>query len=118
MTKGTMKRNFLEIFKGKLNTHRIQTKVLAGEAGRNASYLSEVFTGKKSPTLDTFTSLIEAADRLSPGFADEYFLALAGSVDFNSFVRTLTVAVSKMNEGDYPAPVGSLSGREGLHQKT
>ena len=60
-----MQRNFLEIFKGKLNTHRIQTKVLALEAGRNASYLSEVFTGKKSPTLETFTALLEAADRLS-----------------------------------------------------
>ena len=65
--------------------------MLALEAGRNASYLSEVFTGKKSPTLETFTSLLEAADRLSPGFADEYYLELAGRVDFNTFVRSLTL---------------------------
>lgn len=85
-----MQRNFLEIFKGKLNTHRIQTKVLALEAGRNASYLSEVFTGKKSPTLETFTSLVEAADRLSPGFADEYYLALAGNIDVSRLVNALS----------------------------
>jgi hypothetical protein len=95
-----MQRNFLEIFKGKLNTHRIQTKVLALEAGRNASYLSEVFTGKKSPTLETFTSLLEAADRLSPGFADEYYLALVGHVDLDNFVSSLSsneLAVVLMN---------------------
>jgi hypothetical protein len=84
-----MNRDFLEVFQGKLKSHRIQTKVLALEAGRNASYLSEVFTGKKSPTLEMFNSLVEAADRLSPGFADEYYLSLAGGVDMGSFIRSL-----------------------------
>jgi hypothetical protein len=105
-----MQRNFLEIFKGKLNTHRIQTKVLALEAGRNASYLSEVFTGKKSPTLETFTSLLEAADRLSPGFADEYYLALVGHVDLDNFVSSLSsneLAVVLMNVSQRIRKLGS-----------
>jgi hypothetical protein len=105
-----MQRNFLEIFKGKLNTHRIQTKVLALEAGRNASYLSEVFTGKKSPTLETFTALLEAADRLSPGFADEYYLALVGHVDLDNFVSSLSsneLAVVLMNVSQRIRKLGS-----------
>jgi transcriptional regulator with XRE-family HTH domain len=84
-----MQRNFLEIFQIKLKSHRIQTKLLALEAGRSASYLSEIFTGKKSPTLQTFTCLLEAADRISPGFADEYYSSLAGNLDLGSFVRSL-----------------------------
>jgi hypothetical protein len=105
-----MQRNFLEIFKGKLNTHKIQTKVLALEAGRNASYLSEVFTGKKSPTLETFTALLEAADRLSPGFADEFYLALAGRVDLDNFVGSLSsndLAVLMMSVGQRIRKLGS-----------
>jgi len=105
-----MQRNFLEIFKGKLSTHRIQTKVLAIEAGRNASYLSEVFTGKKSPTLETFTALLEAADRLSPGFADEYCLALVGHVDLDNFVSSLSsneLAIVMMNVGQRLRKLGS-----------
>lgn len=84
-----MNRDFLEVFQVKLKVHRIQTKVLALEAGRNASYLSEVFTGKKSPTLEVFKGLVEAADRLSPGFADDYYCSLAGRVDLGGFVRSL-----------------------------
>lgn len=87
-----MDRDFLEIFQVKLKAHRIQAKVLAAEAGRNASYLSEVFNKKQSPTLDSFKGLIEAADRLSPGFADEYYAALMGRVDLNTLVRSLTIA--------------------------
>ena len=105
-----MQRNFLEIFKGKLSTHRIQTKVLALEAGRNASYLSEVFTGKKSPTMETFTSLLEAADRLSPGFADEYYLALVGHIDLDDFVNSLSsndLAVLMINVGQRIRKLGS-----------
>lgn len=87
-----MQRNLLEIFQIKLKSHRIQTKVLALEAGRSASYLSEIFTGKKSPTLQTFACLLEAADRLSPGFADEYYSALAGNLDVGGFVKSLGTA--------------------------
>lgn len=87
-----MDRDFLQIFLLKLKLHRIQHKVLALEAGRNASYLSEVFNGKQSPTLETFKGLVQAADRLHPGFADEYYLALAGNVDLNGFVRSLSAS--------------------------
>ncbi len=95
-----MDRDFLQIFLLKLKLHRIQHKVLALEAGRNASYLSEVFNGKQSPTLETFKGLVQAADRLCPGFADEYYLALAGRVDMDSFVSSLSsneLAVLLMN---------------------
>jgi len=85
-----MDRDFLQIFLLKLKSRRIQNKVLALEAGRNASYLSEVFNGKQSPTLETFKGLVEAADRLSPGFADEYYLALAGNIDVSRLVNALS----------------------------
>ena len=84
--------------------------MLALEAGRNASYLSEVFTGKKSPTLETFTALLEAADRLSPGFADEYYLALVGHVDLDNFVSSLSsneLAVVLMNVSQRIRKLGS-----------
>ncbi|UAJ74594.1 XRE family transcriptional regulator (plasmid) [Synechocystis sp. PCC 7339] len=84
-----MQRDSIEIFHAKLKTHRIQSKVLAAEAGRSAGYISEVLNRKQSPTMDSFTGLIEAADRLSPGFADEYYLSLAGGVDMGSFIRSL-----------------------------
>jgi hypothetical protein len=84
-----MKRDSIEIFHAKLKTHRIQSKVLAAESGRSAGYISEVLNRKQSPTLDSFNGLIEAADRLSPGFADDYYLSLAGSLDMGSFVRSL-----------------------------
>ena len=84
-----MQRDSIEIFHAKLKTHRIQSKVLAVEAGRSAGYISEVLNRKQSPTMDSFTGLIEAADRLSPGFADDYYLSLAGRVDLGSFVRSL-----------------------------
>ncbi len=84
-----MERDFLQVFLIKLKCHKIQNKVLALEAARNASYLSEVFNGKQSPTLETFKRLVEAADRLSPGFADEYYSALAGNLDLGTFVRSL-----------------------------
>jgi transcriptional regulator with XRE-family HTH domain len=84
-------RDSIEIFQAKLKTHRIQSKVLASEAGRSASYISEILNRKQSPTMDSFAGLVEAADRISPGFEDEYYLALAGRLDLNTLVKTLSV---------------------------
>ena len=42
-----------------------------------------------SPSIDSLNELIDAAERLSPGFADEFYLALAGHVDLNTLVHSL-----------------------------
>lgn len=84
-------RDFIEVFQTKLKTHRIRSKALACESGRSASYISEVLNRKQSPTMDSFTGLIQAAERLSPGFEDDYYSALAGRLDLNTLVKTLSV---------------------------
>lgn len=85
-----MKRDFIEIFRSKLLTYGIKGKDLAAEAGRTPQNISEVLNRKVSPSLDSLGELIDAAERLRPGFADEFYLALAGRVDLNTFVKSLT----------------------------
>ena len=60
--------------------------------------------------METFTALLEAADRLSPGFADEYCLALVGHVDLDNFVTSLSsneLAVLMMCVGQRLKKLGS-----------
>ena len=84
-----MKRDFIEIFRAKLHTHGIKGVTLAKEAGRTPQNISEVLNRKVSPSIDSLNELIDAAERLSPGFADEFYLALAGHVDLNTLVHSL-----------------------------
>jgi transcriptional regulator with XRE-family HTH domain len=86
-----MKRDFIEIFRSKLLTYGIKGKDLAAEAGRTPQNISEVLNRKVSPSIDSLNELVDAAERLHPGFADEFYLALAGRVDFATFVRSLSL---------------------------
>lgn len=85
-----MTRDYIETFRAKLSAYGIKGKDLAVEAGRTAQNISETLNRKSSPSIESFNELIEAADRLCPGFADEYYLALAGHVDLNIMVRSLS----------------------------
>jgi hypothetical protein len=87
-----MKRDFIEIFRSELLTYGIKGKDLAIEAGRTPQNISEVLNRKVSPSLDSLGELIDAAERLRPGFADEFYLALAGRVDLNTLVKSLSVS--------------------------
>jgi hypothetical protein len=87
-----MKRDFIEIFRSKLLTYGIKGKDLAMEAGRTPQNISEVLNRKVSPSLDSLGELMDAAEKLHPGFADEFYLALAGRVDLNTLVRSLSVS--------------------------
>ena len=78
-----MKRDFIEIFRAKLILHGIKGKDLAQEAGRTPQNISEVLNKKVSPSIDSLNELIDAAERLCPGFADEFYLALVGPIDFS-----------------------------------
>lgn len=84
-----MNRDFIEIFRAKLHSRGIKGKDLAASAGRTPQNISEVLNRKVSPSVESFRELVEAADRLSPGFADEFYLSLCGRVDVNSIVRSL-----------------------------
>jgi len=95
-----MKRDYIEIFSAKLRKHGIKGKDLAEASGRNPKTISEILNRKASPSIESFNHLIECCDRLSPGFADEYYLALAGHVDLDNFVSSLSsneLAVLLMN---------------------
>lgn len=87
-----MQRDSIEIFQLKLKTYKIQNKVLAAEAGRSAGYISEVLNHKQSPTLESFEGLIQAADRLCSGFADDYYCSLAGHAELNTLIGSLGVS--------------------------
>lgn len=92
-----MGRDTIEIFHAKLKKHKIQSKMLAQESGRNAPYISDVMNHKVSPSLDSFTELLEAAERLSPGFMSEFYRALSGQVDLETLVESLTLpALSRL----------------------
>lgn len=87
-----MKRDPIEVFQGKLKSHNIKGKDLAAISGRNPKTISEILNRKASPSLDNFTDLIECCDRLSPGFADDFYAALLGRVDWPSLVRSMSCA--------------------------
>ena len=82
-------RDYVETFRSQLHKHGIKGKELATSAGRSPNNISEVLNRKVAPSIESFNELIEAADRLSPGFADDYYLALAGRTDISTFVRSL-----------------------------
>ena len=65
---------------------------MAAESGRNPKTISEILNRKASPSVESFNHLIETADRLSPGFADEFYIALCGRVDVPTMVRTMSIA--------------------------
>jgi hypothetical protein len=87
-----MNRDFIEIFRAKLNSRGIKGKDLGASAGRTPQNISEVLNRKVSPSIESFRELVEAADRLRPGFADEFYLELCGRVDMVSMVRGMSAA--------------------------
>ncbi|AIE76192.1 hypothetical protein D082_50300 (plasmid) [Synechocystis sp. PCC 6714] len=85
-----MKRDFIEVFRAKLHAHGIKGKFLAAEAGRTPQNISEVLNRKVSPSIDSLNELIDAADRLSPGFADDFYASLSfGALSPELLVRNL-----------------------------
>ncbi|PZV23224.1 MAG: XRE family transcriptional regulator [Snowella sp.] len=78
-----MKRDYIEVFAAKLRKYGIKGKDLAEASGRNPKTISEILNRKASPSIESFNHLIECCDQLSPGFADEYYLALVGPIDFS-----------------------------------
>ncbi len=66
---------FGELLKQTQDYYGITNKELAAVAGVGAQHLSDFRSGKGSLTLDTFWSLLQALDDISPG-ALKYFCAL------------------------------------------
>jgi transcriptional regulator with XRE-family HTH domain len=105
-----MKRDYIEVFAAKLKKYGIKGKDLAEVSGRNPKTISEILNRKASPSIESFNHLIECCDRLSPGFADEYYLALVGHVDLDNFVSSLSsneLAVVLMNVSQRISKLGS-----------
>ena len=105
-----MKRDYIEVFAAKLKKYGIKGKDLSEVSGRNPKTISEILNRKASPSIESFNHLIECCDRLSPGFADEYYLALVGHVDLDNFVSSLSsneLAVVLMNVSQRISKLGS-----------
>jgi transcriptional regulator with XRE-family HTH domain len=105
-----MKRDFVETFRAKLLLHGIKGKDLAQEAGRTPQNISEVLNKKVSPSIDSLNELLDAAERLRPGFTDEFYLALVGHIDLDNFVSSLSsneLAIVMMNVGQRLRKLGS-----------
>jgi transcriptional regulator with XRE-family HTH domain len=105
-----MKRDYIEIFAAKLRSHGIKGKDLAEVSGRNPKTISEILNRKSSPSIESFNHLVECCDRLSPGFADEFYLALVGRIDLDGFVSSLSsneLAVVLMNVSQRIRKLGS-----------
>ena len=103
-------RDYIEIFGTKLRKYGIKGKDLAEASGRNPKTISEILNRKSSPSVESFNHLIECCDRISPGFADEFYLALAGRVDLDNFVGSLSsndLAVLMMSVGQRIRKLGS-----------
>ena len=86
-----MKRDYIEIFHAKLKTHGIKGKDLALAAGRTPQNISEILNRKVTPSVESFAHLVDSADRLSPGFSDDFYLSLCGCIDVPHLVRSMGV---------------------------
>jgi len=73
-----MDRDLVKIFKLMLIERGIRQTEVCKEAGKPLSFLSKMLSGTKSPNIQTLLTFIDATDRLYPGFADQYWLAVVG----------------------------------------
>jgi hypothetical protein len=59
-------------------------------ADRSPQNISEILNRKSSPTLDSFTHLINTCDEIAPGFADDFYGSLASErLNLTQFVNSL-----------------------------
>jgi transcriptional regulator with XRE-family HTH domain len=85
--------NYIWIFKQKLSKHNIKQKLLAQKAGLSENAVSSILSGKSSPSLDSFSLLVDACDEIHPGFKIEYHRDLLGErLDLNQLVGSLNSA--------------------------
>jgi transcriptional regulator with XRE-family HTH domain len=85
--------NYIWIFKQKLNKYNIKQRELAFASERSENSISGILNGKTSPTLETFALLIDACEKLHPGFKAEYHRDLMGEkLDLNQLVSSLSSA--------------------------
>jgi transcriptional regulator with XRE-family HTH domain len=87
-----MRRDPVATFREKIGKHRIRGNKLAEESGKSAGNISEILNDRVIPKVDNLVELIEAADRLSPGFADDYYCSLAGHAELNTLIGSLGVS--------------------------
>jgi hypothetical protein len=82
-------RDLIKILKLKLIELGISQSAVCQEAGKPQSHLSKLLSGDKSPNMQTLMQFIDAADRLRPGFADQYWLAVAGRPSIPTLVESM-----------------------------
>ena len=82
-------RDLVKIFKLKLIELGLSQTEVSQEAGKTRSHLSRLLAGGRTPNIQTLTDFINAADRLRPGFADQYWLAVAGRPSILTFVESM-----------------------------
>ena len=85
-----MMRDPISVFQSKLKKYRIKGNQLAAAADRSPQNISEILNRKSSPTLDSFTHLINTCDEIAPGFADDFYGSLASErLNLTQFVNSL-----------------------------
>ena len=85
--------HYIWLLKQKLSKYGIKQRELANASGRSENNLSGILNGKSSPTLESFSALLDACEELRPGFKLEYHRDLLGEkIDLNQFVFSLSSA--------------------------
>ena len=111
-------RDLVKIFKLKLTELGIRQTAVCLEAGKPQSHLSRLLAGERSPNIQTLIDFINAADRVYPGFADQYWLAVAGRPTIRTFVDSmdsselavlLKVVGDRVAEAKFKAPIAGVA---------
>ena len=85
--------NYIWLLKQKLSKYKISQRLLAEKSGRSENNLSGILNGKSSPTLESFSALLDACEQIHPGFKAEYHRDLMGErLDLNELVASLSFA--------------------------
>lgn len=84
-----MEKDLLAIFREKIARYQIRQNDIAAALGKSPAHINSILKTRKNPTLTTFMQMIEATDQLRPGFANEYWLTVAGRPSILTIVESM-----------------------------
>jgi transcriptional regulator with XRE-family HTH domain len=82
---------YVEILRDKIKKSRLSQKSIADIANRSETNISQVLSGKSIPSIESFEQILDACDKIKPGFKRDYWRSIAGeSVDLRELVYSLS----------------------------
>ncbi|WP_028949132.1 helix-turn-helix domain-containing protein [Synechocystis sp. PCC 6714] len=81
----------IEILREKVRKYRLSQKLIADVANRSETNISQVLAGKSVPSVESFEQILDACDKIKPGFKCDYWRSMAGNnFDLQEFVYSLS----------------------------